>query len=151
MEHEMTLFHAIEPIKKCFVPDTPFYDHIRVYWTLDGSAWCHNYQGYTTLLYLVMCLNAFLLQIVEPHFSTKHLPQIDMPSANQLDYDDSHRWFNLAEKNCYPLLAVIANSACPIIYPGIFPRCYFVHRHLQQCLIQLISFFNWGGKFGDNC
>ena len=22
MEHEMTLFHAIEPIKKCFVPDT---------------------------------------------------------------------------------------------------------------------------------
>ena len=24
MEHEMTSFHAIEPIKKCFVPDTPF-------------------------------------------------------------------------------------------------------------------------------
>ena len=25
MEHEMTLFYAIEPIKKCFVPDTLFY------------------------------------------------------------------------------------------------------------------------------
>ena len=24
LEHEMTLFHAIAPIKKCFVPDTPF-------------------------------------------------------------------------------------------------------------------------------
>ena len=24
----MTLFHAIEPIKKGFGPDTPFYDHI---------------------------------------------------------------------------------------------------------------------------
>ena len=28
----MTSFHAIEPIKKCFVPDTPFYDHI---WSIE--------------------------------------------------------------------------------------------------------------------
>ena len=25
-----------------------------VNWTLDGSAWHHNYHGYTTSLYLVM-------------------------------------------------------------------------------------------------
>ena len=50
----MTLFHAIEPIKKCFVPDTPFYDHMWSTETLDGSAWHHNYHGYTTSLYLVM-------------------------------------------------------------------------------------------------
>ena len=31
-----------------------FYDHIWSYWTLDGSAWRHNYHGYTTSLYLVM-------------------------------------------------------------------------------------------------
>ena len=25
-----------------------FYNHIWVYWTLDGSAWHHDYHGYTT-------------------------------------------------------------------------------------------------------
>ena len=48
MENEMTLYHAIEPIKKCFVPDTPFLWPIMNYWTLDGSAWHHNYHGYMT-------------------------------------------------------------------------------------------------------
>ena len=59
MEHETTLFHAIEPIKKCFVLDTLFYDHIYIWSikTLDGSAWRHNYHLYTTSLYLVMDLS----------------------------------------------------------------------------------------------
>ena len=32
MEHEMNLCHAIEPIEKCFVPYTPFYDYL---WSIE--------------------------------------------------------------------------------------------------------------------
>ena len=49
----MTLFHATEPIKKCFIPDTPFYDHI---WPFK-----HKMMLYTSESPLLQCPPLYLV------------------------------------------------------------------------------------------
>ena len=50
------------------------------------------------------------------------------------------------------LLAMIPNSAVQSsIYMDIFSQCYFIHRHLKQCikLLPATSFSNKNAIFGD--
>ena len=41
--------------------------------------------------------------------------------------------------------------SCPTIYTEMNSQCYFVRRHLQQCLTQRWSFANGDAMVDDNC
>ena len=58
-------------------------------------------------------------------------------------------WYAIDKNSCNPglvwLKIITSNDrpfGCSIIYMDIFSQCYFAHRHLQQCIIQTISFSN---------
>ena len=63
------------------------------------------------------------------------------------------------ERKIFDLLQFTSNDiitnndclfGCPIIYIDIYSQCYFVHWHLQQCLIKSSSLANRDAIFVDN-